>query len=78
MVFVLDEPWKNGDLDPTIKSSLKTENKQSEENFKEEYKITLKVLMWLEPKEQTSYESTSKSTDLEIEFIELLCRRFWS
>ena len=70
MVFVLDQPWNNGDLDPTIKSNLKRENKQSEEN--------LKVLMWLEPKEQTSYESTSKSTDLEIEFIELLCRRFWS
>mgnify|MGYP001253770704 FL=1 len=43
MVFVLDQPWNNGDLDPTIKSSLKTENKQSEENFKEEYKISAYV-----------------------------------
>ena len=34
MAFVFDEPWNNIDLD-FIKSNLKTENEQSEENFKE-------------------------------------------
>ena len=35
MAFVFDEPLNNVDLD-SIKSNLKTENEQSEENFKEE------------------------------------------
>ena len=33
MVFVFDEPWNNVDLD-SIKFNLKTENEQSEANFK--------------------------------------------
>ena len=51
MAFVFDEPLNNVDLD-SIKSNLKTENEQSEENLalKRKYKI-----MWREPKEQTSY-----------------------
>ena len=49
----------------SIKSNLKTENEQSEENFKEE------IQNWTEPKEQTSYESTLKLTDLEIELLHM-------